>query len=545
MIGHARRVITLLCILSICTIPQFVQAQLPSSYDLRDVAGFDYVTGIRDQRGGTCWTHGVMAAMEGNLLITGQWLQAGESGEPNLAEYHLDWWNGFNQHYNGDLQPPSGTGLEVHMGGDYRVSAAYLSRCEGSVRDIDGQSFNQPPDRFNESYHYYYPRTIAWHSINDTEDGFAVLKNLIMEYGVMGTCMCYSGSFINNNYVHYQPPSNNSDPNHAVAIIGWDDNKVTQAPNPGAWLCKNSWGSNWGLNGFFWISYYDKHCGVHPEMGAVSFQDVEPLRYDRCYYHDYHGWRDTFTDCNEAFNGFVAVDDEELQAVNFYTAARNVSCVIKIFGRFEDGELLEELASAQASFEFSGLHTVELPQPIDLDGGDDFYIYLGLSRGGHPYDRTSEVPVLLGASYRTIVPSSSSPGQSYYRMDGEWSDLYDFDSTANFCIKGLAVQSSSGATDQPGPNELTIHSLSASPNPFLNNTTISFSLSKPSDIRCSVYSISGGLIHSFRSGRYSAGRYAIPWSGTDENGERLPPGSYQVVIKASDYSSSIPIIKLP
>jgi len=419
-----------------------VLADPPSSFDLRNVGGVNYVTSVKSQTGGTCWCHGTMAAMEGNLLMTGVWADAGDAGEPNLAEYHLDWWNGFNEHNNDDAVPPTGTGLVVHQGGDYLVAVAYMARGEGAVRDVDGQSYTTPPLRADESFHVYYARHVEWYTAGAALEHIDDIKEALMTYGVMGTCIYVGwGFFYNGNEDFYQPPTDTHDPNHAIAIVGWDDNRLTQAPQRGAWLCKNSWGSSWSGDGYFWVSYYDKWACQHPDMGAVSFRDVQPNVWDRIYSHDYHGWRATLIGAAKVFNAFVATDDQTLNAVSFYTTEDGVTYTVTIYDRFQGGMLLDPLTTASGTIARSGFHTVDLPQTVDLAAEDAFFVCLQTSNVQHAYDCTSEIATLLGGPMSgTLVPSASDPGQSYYWDSVEWMDLYDLDESANFCVKALAVE---------------------------------------------------------------------------------------------------------
>ncbi len=434
----------------------------PIAFDLRDVNGENYVTSVKLQISGTCWAHGTMAAMESNLMINGNWFANGNTGESNLAEYHLDWWNGFNRFYNNDFYPEEVNGLEVHLGGDYLVSAAYLTRGDGAVREIDGQSFEEPPLYNSPNFQLFYPNQIEWFTMDSNLIGIDTIKSKLMQYGALGTAMKAFDYMY--GIFHYQPLSDTIPPDHAVSIVGWNDTITTHAPLPGAWLCKNSWGEDFAMDGFFWISYYDKHCARYPEMGAVSFQDIKLYDFDYMYYHDYHGWRKTFTESNIALNVFKSNGDGILNYVSFYNESENVDYTIKIYKSFESG-ILDSLQSVKTgNILHKGFHTIELDSSVRLDVDHNFYIYFELNAGGQAYDCTSEIPLLLGAKTRTIVPSKSNAGESYYFLDEQWYDLFEYDSSANFCIKGLTLVDSilpSRAVIPEGPSGVCINNMNS------------------------------------------------------------------------------------
>ncbi|MBN2565323.1 MAG: T9SS type A sorting domain-containing protein [Candidatus Eisenbacteria bacterium] len=508
---------------------------IPQSLDLRYYGGGDYVTYVKQQQGGTCWTHGAMAAIESNLMMTGAWTAAGEPGEPDLAEYHLDWWNGFNNFNNDDLDPPTGTGLIVHQGGDYLVTAAYLARGEGAVRNVDAQLYQYAPDRSEPGYHYFYVRDIEWYVAGPDLENIADIKRAIMDHGAVGTAFHYDDSLMSGGFVHYLWPWSSLDPNHAVAIVGWDDDYSTQAGRPGAWFCKNSWSASWGQAGFFWISYYDKHCGQHPQMGAVSFRGVEAMQYDHVYYHDYHGWRDTMEDCREAMNAFVAEGREMLKSVSFYTAVDDVAYTVAVYDGFEDGRLCGELSYKHGTIERTGFHTVNLDVPVMLSQGDDFYVRLILSDGGQAFDRSSDVPVLLGARYRVYVESTNGPGQSYFRLgfDPEWRDACNEEWGVNFCIKALTIDVPTGVDEAPALDaEPRIDAVY--PNPANPAASVRFTLPQGGDAELEVYDVAGRLVVRLAGGRHDSGEHTVTWRGTDRSGEAVASGVYFVRLETEE-----------
>ena len=94
-----------------------------------------------------------------------------------------------------------------------------------------------------------------------THSGPSSIQMAIMEGGPVETAftvyqdfMSYSGGI----YVHSWGGVLGG---HAVKIIGWGTQGSTKY-----WIIANSWGTSWGLSGFFWIEF--GQCGIDSQAVA-------------------------------------------------------------------------------------------------------------------------------------------------------------------------------------------------------------------------------------------------------------------------------------
>ena len=75
----------------------------------------------------------------------------------------------------------------------------------------------------------------------------------------------------------------------------------------------------------------------------------------------------------------------------------------------------------------------------------------------------------------------------------------------------------------------------AYPNPFNPVTTITYELPELSYISLSIYDMTGGLVNTIVSGRYSAGLHKVKWNGTNMFGETVTAGLYLYQFKAYNF----------
>ncbi|MEM3647055.1 MAG: lectin like domain-containing protein, partial [Thermofilum sp.] len=397
-------------------IPSSIQGSFPSSYDLRSQGK---VPPVRDQGSyGTCWAFATFGSLESALLPSESW---------NFSEDNLINTSGF------DPDPYSG-------GGNYDMATAYLARWSGPVRE-DQDPYPSPgyltfpPSKHVQEVLVLPPRLGPLD--NDS------IKCALLSYGGVYTAIYWSDSYYNPSKSSYFY-SGSSQPNHAVVIVGWNDNYsasnfLSTPPGNGAFIVRNSWGPYFGENGYFYVSYYDARIG---EDLAV-FDDAEPVdNYTNIYQYDPLGWTASFgygSDTAWFANRFTSEGNETLKAVSFYTAALNSSFQVYYGTSLSSFQLI-----SSGTIPLPGYHTVSLDTPVALPPGV-FFIAVKLTTPGYPYPVPVEAP-FSGYSSR----ASASSNQSFVSPDGvNWQDITQKYPNTNVCLKAFTSSESSPPPANP------------------------------------------------------------------------------------------------
>lgn len=281
----------------------------PAKFDPRPAG----VSGVRDQYLGSCWAYSALAAVESNLIKKGY-----TDNSIDLSEFQLIYFmNHINEdplgNYTKDTSDSSKNMTDLfNQGGSPKAAVSFLSKWTGPVLEsqapvirtsLPGGGWVDEADQMNAVAlgQELCAGSSQWHfkgakfSDYDT-DHINNVKELVTNYG--GVSMCYyddgkqysytcTGEGEDANYYFaYKAAAN-----HAVEIVGWDDNyskdnfnhagsNVKLPEADGAWLVKNSWANtripdpyiantSYISSGYFWISYYDK-----------SISEIIALEYD-------------------------------------------------------------------------------------------------------------------------------------------------------------------------------------------------------------------------------------------------------------------------
>lgn len=342
---------------------------------------------------GTCWAFAAIGAGEASLIAQGKVTTSIDLSERHLAYYFYnkgttgDMLDGTKGDYNTAL-----TGNYMSVGGNSMLTMWHLASWAGLVNETDA-SYAGIETPLTASAESIYGNN-AYHLQNAyivNKENTAIVKQMIMNYGALA--VSYYSSYdsdydqvMEGDYGCYYYNDASTGSNHAVQIVGWDDNFskdnfAIQPEGDGAWLVKNSWGEeaeneSYAQNGYFWISYYD--ASLSDDFFAFVCEDAD--NYDNIYQYDgASGYY--FNSTRGAANVFEAKANgdkaESIKAVGIGNYDNNVKYTLTIYTGLTDAsnptsgtKVLEQ----SGTLTYSGYNTVVLDTPVEVSAGEKFSV---------------------------------------------------------------------------------------------------------------------------------------------------------------------------
>ena len=385
--------------------------EIPVFFDLRENG---YVSNVKDQGTlGACWCFATTAALES------RWLQLDE------AEFDLSERNILSNH---------GFELGENDGGNSQMSTAYLSRGIGPISESDDPYFREGsllPIAFSGDARFFIssPTNIV------SQDE---IKQMIMDYGALFTAMNWDvSSFDTNNSTYYY--AEDEPVNHAVNIIGWD-NSLETAGGTGAWICKNSWGEDWGDNGYFYVSYNDTK--INSEMTFWP-KRTDYINNSKTYYHDKLGATGSLglseLESVQAMVKFTAEDDLIINRVGSWMISNDSFVTFKIYKNFNGISLNSSdllLETDRISCDFAGYYSIPLESDISIKEGENYFVFAFYETPGFPYPIPIESTISSPINYANPefvydCEWVTAPGYNWTKLTNE--NHFDL------CIKAYTV----------------------------------------------------------------------------------------------------------
>lgn len=387
---------------------------VPTSYDLRERKR---VSKIRNQGGyGTCWAFAAISAMESALLPEEKEL---------FSVDHMTMSNSFD--------------VNQYDGGEYTMGMAYLAAWQGPVYEKDDPYGD---DRTSSSLkpvaHVQQMRII------DGKD-FEGIKTAVFKYGGVQTSL-YSTLRSSSSSTSYFDSNTNSycyrgteKPNHDVVIIGWDDNYPkgnfpVELEGDGAFICQNSWGTDFGDDGVFYVSYYDTNIGTH----NVVYTGIESVdNYDNIYQSDLCGWIGKMGyDKEDIFgaNAFTARKDEEVTAASFYATGADTEYQMYIVKDFKNEASFKNMKlAASGVVDQAGYYTVDFDTPVSVEKGEKYAVVLYIKTPG----ATHPLAIEYDSGDEFLDTLDLDDGEGYISYNGKKFINVKDKKDCNLCIKAF------------------------------------------------------------------------------------------------------------